>query len=123
MGKKMGLRYLIFYSQQTITFSKSTTETEKRIAICLKLTIRTVQCLQTYHVYPTLKRRGNGRFHVVSTRNTCDVFVGIILVSEHISHLYYIYISHRVSIVYFEQVNIFWVGLVFQSKNRNLLTP
>ena len=47
---------------------------------------------QTYHVYPTLKRRGNGRFHVVSTRNTCGVFVGIIVVSEHISHLYYVYI-------------------------------
>ena len=26
--------------------------------------------LQTYHVYSTLKRRGNVRFHDVSTRNT-----------------------------------------------------
>ena len=31
--------------------------------------------LQTHHVYSTLKRRRNGRFHVVSTRNTRGVFV------------------------------------------------
>ena len=31
---------------------------------------------KTQHVYFTLKWRGNGRFHVVSTWNTCDVFVG-----------------------------------------------
>ena len=29
--------------------------------------------LQTHHVDSTLKRRGNGRFHVVSTWNTCCV--------------------------------------------------
>ena len=32
--------------------------------------------LQTHHVFFTLKRRGNGRFHVVSTWNTQCVFVG-----------------------------------------------
>ena len=32
--------------------------------------------LQTHHVYSTLKRRGNGRFHVISTWNTSGVFVG-----------------------------------------------
>ena len=32
--------------------------------------------LQTHHVYSTLKRRGNDRFHVVSTWNTRGVFVG-----------------------------------------------
>ena len=32
--------------------------------------------LQTHHVYSTLKRRGNDRFHVVSTSNTRGVFVG-----------------------------------------------
>ena len=31
---------------------------------------------QTLHVYSTLKRRGNGRFHVVVTWNTRVVFVG-----------------------------------------------
>ena len=31
---------------------------------------------QTHHVYSTLKRHGNGRFHVVSTGNTRSVFVG-----------------------------------------------
>ena len=31
--------------------------------------------LQTHHVYYTLKRLGNGRFHVVSTWNTGGVFV------------------------------------------------
>ena len=31
--------------------------------------------LPTHHVYSTLKQRGNDRFHVVSTWNTCDVFV------------------------------------------------
>ena len=34
-----------------------------------------VTALQTHHVYFTLKRRGNGRFHVVSTWNTRSVFV------------------------------------------------
>ena len=32
--------------------------------------------LQTHHMYSTLIRRGNGRFHVVSTWNTHGVFVG-----------------------------------------------
>ena len=35
-----------------------------------------VLTLQTYHVYSTLKRRGNVRFYVVSTWNTRGVFVG-----------------------------------------------
>ena len=33
--------------------------------------------LQTHNVYSTLKCRGNGRFHVVSTWNTRSVFVGV----------------------------------------------
>ena len=32
--------------------------------------------LQTQHVNSTLKRRGNGRFHVVLTWNPRGVFVG-----------------------------------------------
>ena len=32
--------------------------------------------LQTHPVDSTLKRRGHGRFHVVSTWNPCGVFVG-----------------------------------------------
>ena len=32
--------------------------------------------LQTHHVYSTLKRRRNGRFHLISTWNTRVVFVG-----------------------------------------------
>ena len=32
--------------------------------------------LQTHHVDSTLKQRGNGRFHVVSTWNPRGVFVG-----------------------------------------------
>ena len=35
--------------------------------------------LQTLHVYSTLKRRENGRFHVVSTWNTRGVFVGYLI--------------------------------------------
>ena len=31
--------------------------------------------LQTHHVYSTLKRHGNGRFHVVSTWNTRGTLV------------------------------------------------
>ena len=33
--------------------------------------------LQTHHVYSTLNRRGSSRFHVVSTWNTRDAFVGL----------------------------------------------
>ena len=36
--------------------------------------------LQTHHVYSTLKRRGNGLFHIVSTWNTRGVFVEFCLV-------------------------------------------
>ena len=35
-----------------------------------------VTYLQTHHVDSTLKRRGNGRFHVVSTLNLSGVFAG-----------------------------------------------
>ena len=38
--------------------------------------IRAESTLQTHHVYSTLKRRGSGRFHVVSTWNTRGMFVG-----------------------------------------------
>ena len=34
--------------------------------------------LQTHHVDSTLKPRGNGRFHVVSTWNLRGVFVGMV---------------------------------------------
>ena len=35
--------------------------------------------LQTHQVDSTLKRRGNGRFHVVSTCNPRGVFVGLLV--------------------------------------------
>ena len=35
--------------------------------------------IQTHHVDSMLKRRGNGRFHFVSTWNTHSVFVGMML--------------------------------------------
>ena len=38
-----------------------------------------LRSIQIHHVYYTLKRRGNGRFHVFSTWNTRDVFVGMLL--------------------------------------------
>ena len=34
-------------------------------------------CLQTHHVGSTLKRRGNDRFYIVSTRNPRGVLVGL----------------------------------------------
>ena len=37
--------------------------------------------MQTLHVYSTLKRRGNERFHVVSTWNTRGVFVGTLAIT------------------------------------------
>ena len=36
--------------------------------------------LQVQHVYSTLKRRGNDRFHVVSRWNPRDVFVGFFFI-------------------------------------------
>ena len=36
--------------------------------------------LQAQHVYSTLKRRGNDRFHVVSRWNPRDVFVGFFFI-------------------------------------------
>ena len=43
---------------------------------CSLLLLRT---LQTHHVYSTLKRRGNGRFHVVSIWNTRGVCREVVL--------------------------------------------
>ena len=39
------------------------------------LDIKCVSALQTLHMYSTLKRRGNVRFHVISTWNTRGVVV------------------------------------------------
>ena len=39
--------------------------------------------LQTHHVYSTLKQRGIGCFHVISTWNACGVFVGITVGLRH----------------------------------------
>ena len=41
--------------------------------------------LQTHHVYSTLKRRGSGCFHVVSTWNTRGVFVGYVVFMSYIA--------------------------------------
>ena len=41
---------------------------------------RLLVALQIRHVYATFKRRGNNRFHVVSTWNTRGVFVGYFLI-------------------------------------------
>ena len=43
--------------------------------------------LQTHQVYSMLKRRGNDRFHVVSTFNSRGVFVGKILIKTGILSL------------------------------------
>ena len=44
---------------------------------CLqRYTVDKVTTLQTHHVYSTLKRRANGRFHVLSKLHACGVFVG-----------------------------------------------
>ena len=40
--------------------------------------------LAIHHVYFTLKRRGNGRFHAVSTWNTRGLFVGFIIGYKHV---------------------------------------
>ena len=47
--------------------------------------------LQTHHVDSTLKRRGNGRFHVVSTWNRRGVFAErrflvLIALNERLTH-------------------------------------
>ena len=39
--------------------------------------VKHLRSQQTHHVDSTLKRRGNDSFHVVSTWNPCEVFVGI----------------------------------------------
>ena len=43
------------------------------------LEIHHTTSLQTHHMYSTLKQRGNGGFHAVSTWNTRVMFVGKIL--------------------------------------------
>ena len=52
-----------------------------------------LETLQTHHVDSTLKRRGNGRFHVISTWNPREVFVGKDLTFR------YIIISEKIKIL------------------------
>ena len=49
--------------------------------------------LQTYHVYSTLKQRGNGRFYVVSTCNTRGMFVGFTVKLQYFRYCHHFYIS------------------------------
>ena len=51
---------------------------EKFCTFCTNIYIEVYEAhtLQTHHVDSTLKRRGNGRFDVVSTWNPRGVFVG-----------------------------------------------
>ena len=51
---------------------------EKFCTFCTNIYIKVYEAhtLQTHHVDSTLKRLGNGRFHVVSTWNPRGVFVG-----------------------------------------------
>ena len=50
---------------------------------------------QTHHVDSTLKRRGNGRFHVASTQNPRGVFVAIIAFSFRIEKIQFIQDLYR----------------------------
>ena len=58
-----------FTRTEVISFLKCHTR------LIVQLTIR-INTLQTHPVNSTLKRRGNDRFHVVSTWNPRGVFVG-----------------------------------------------
>ena len=57
------------------------------IILSINRTIMKLNCNTTYrqtlHVYSTLKRRGKGRFHVVSAWNTRGVFVGLLVFAKY----------------------------------------
>ena len=46
----------------------------KKTVSYVKILLLIAITMQTHHLYSTLKRHGNGHFHVVSTWNTRDVF-------------------------------------------------
>ena len=51
----------------------------KKLNKLLNIDLKNVRnSLQTHHVDSMLKRRGNGRFHVVSTWNPRGAFVGVL---------------------------------------------
>ena len=68
------LRLLTFWGGDFIILSTNRT--------IMKLNCNTTY-QQTLQVYSTLKRRGNGRFHVVSAWNTRGVFVGLLVFAKY----------------------------------------
>ena len=81
-----GIYLLKINNRNTRTRSKIWSKLKKTPRLTLHLTmvlfrlsrttLKTATSLQTHSVYYTLKRRGNHRFHVVSTWDTRGVFVG-----------------------------------------------
>ena len=59
------------YSESETTNLKTEREPSE-----IERTLQWELTLETHHVYSTLKRHGNSRFHVILTLNTRGVFVG-----------------------------------------------
>ena len=71
---------------------KSTKESSNLKTWSSSWTTKLKPSLQTLHVYSTLKRRGKGLFHVISTWNTRGVFVGMLVCG------YYLYFIKGIAI-------------------------
>ena len=90
----------IFFEFQSFSSNDSKASLERSLwkqKVC-KLT------LQILHVYSTLKRRGNGRFHVVSTWNTR----GVLAVFDWILDMLLITTPLAISLLFLSSLVPFW---------------
>ena len=86
---------------------------------CSKYAWSMFQTLQTHHVYSTLKRHGNDRFHVVLTRNTHGA---IVRHGSRASFIYqFFYISKTCFAKNIQKEKYSWLLFLMQSFKRKLL--
>ena len=72
-----------------------------------------VTSLQTYHMYSTLKRCGNGRFYIVSKWNTLGVFVRMCL------FFFYIFMTYNLQRKIKFTITRYIKNIYTWEKNRN----
>ena len=116
----------VFWSKFTILFKFFSKKTNHFLTKPSTLFFSPSVTLQTHHVDSTFKRRGNGRFHVVSTWNLRSVFVGNFHLASYVFMSLQIFplISFLISWAFFFfvfDIRLFWVSAsVLRSLSSNL---
>ena len=116
----------VFWSKFAILFKFFSKKTNHFLTKPSTLFFSPSVTIQTHHVDSTFKRRGNGRFHVVSTWNLRSVFVGNFHLASYVFMSLQIFplISFLISWAFFFfvfDIRLFWVSAsVLRSLSSNL---